>query len=917
MTETNLLTASCRMALAAYLHDMGKFAERARIPAAQEKDADGNTRKALNEALYCPDYQGRRTHIHAAYTAMAMDIIEQHLPQLIGADMHPFAAWKQQNTDDSLINAAAKHHRPETFLQWIIATADRLASGFERESFATYNAAADSADTQPRNHYTIRQRTIFESIHLASKEYKEDWRYPLQPLSVQAIFPQKASAVEQGGTKAAQEQYHVLWQTFLSGLEEIPASHRRDFSLWLDHFDSLWQTFTHAIPSATAGNTRPDVSLYDHSKTTAALAVALWRYHADLQHDPREIAESLRTQWDRERRDTDGQQAWTEEKFLLIQGDFFGIQNFLFSEGGEAAKRAAKLLRGRSFYVALLTDLAALSVLEALQLPATSQVINAAGKFLIVAPNTPSVIATLEKLQRDLDDWFLKHTYGQSNIGMVWTPACARDFQHGAQGAQSPFRILMKRLFAALETRKNQRFALCTAEAPSPVFENFLENFLHGVCPVDGRAPATVEIDDLGWVSAVAADQVQIGQWLTNKDRVLVARHPVEIRGQALKELHLPIFGWHLYFTGSEDESGRFGQAVADGQVSRMWDFSLPDSLDAPLWHGYARRQINAYIPRFGDLNTTEKDRYAGLEIGYSDAPKSFEHLAREDQRWSPGEGGAGEFNGIEALVTLKGDVDNLGQVFQTGLEQPTFAKMASLSRQMNGFFAIYLPFLCAREFKNTYTVFAGGDDFFLIGPWHSTIRLAQRMHQEFHRYVAQNPKIHFSAGMIMTKPGLPIRQLARQAEAALEKAKHFVPHMQRNGGNQTPPKNHVVLWNIPAAWPEFDSLFARAEQLDTLQQQYRLSRGYIYGLLSLVEMAEEEQSGGRPQSALWHSYFSYRTRRAMEKDIHDRGEMKDTEARRKRAQQDLQDEIYRGIVQYRERYKIPLFTYLYQQRDA
>ena len=31
MRDTELLAASCRVALAAYLHDLGKFAERARI----------------------------------------------------------------------------------------------------------------------------------------------------------------------------------------------------------------------------------------------------------------------------------------------------------------------------------------------------------------------------------------------------------------------------------------------------------------------------------------------------------------------------------------------------------------------------------------------------------------------------------------------------------------------------------------------------------------------------------------------------------------------------------------------------------------------------------------------------------------------------------------------------------------------
>ena len=42
-----------------HLHDLGKFAERARIPEAREKDVDGNTRQSINELLCCPEYNGR------------------------------------------------------------------------------------------------------------------------------------------------------------------------------------------------------------------------------------------------------------------------------------------------------------------------------------------------------------------------------------------------------------------------------------------------------------------------------------------------------------------------------------------------------------------------------------------------------------------------------------------------------------------------------------------------------------------------------------------------------------------------------------------------------------------------------------------------------------------------------------------
>ena len=97
-----------------------------------------------------------------------------------------------------------------------------------------------------------------------------------------------------------------------------------------------------------------------------------------------------------------------------------------------------------------------------------------------------------------------------------------------------------------------------------------------------------------------------------------------------------------------------------------------------------------------------------------------------------------------------------LGSYLSTRTAEPTFAKMAAnVERQMNAFFAIWLPAVCAVEFPNTYTVFAGGDDFFLIGPRRSTAA-RNKMASAFRTYVAENPGDHISsAGMSMTKPGL------------------------------------------------------------------------------------------------------------------------------------------------------------------
>lgn len=907
MTDRNLLDASSRVALAAYLHDLGKFAERARIEEARVKDADGNTAQVRNEQLYCPRAaSGRPTHIHAAYTAIALDLIEAHLPELVGDDMSPFAPWRDRDADDSLINAAAKHHRPESCLQWIVATADRLASGFEREEFDAYNTTADDEEAA-LNHYTTRQWTLFEEIRLGANadRAKPRWRYPLQPLSAAALFPVDSPQV---GSKAqAQDEYRKLWDAFKHSLDTIPTSHRRQLTLWLDHFDSLWLAYTQAIPAATAGAGRlikPNVSLYDHSRTTAALAVALWRHHADSGHESAAVRDELRAMWGRERASSsEADRAWHERKVLLVQGDLFGIQDFIFAEGGQTQRRAAKLLRGRSFYVSLLTELAALRVLDALALPPTSQVVNAAGKFLIVAPHIPRAVEALQQVQRELDRWFLDHTHGTSGIGLAWLPAAAADFRHGS-GAASPFRKLTTRLFEQLESRKLQRFGLCGGDPAPAVFDGFLDRCELGECQIDGRSPARVD-DDGVRMSELAADQVDVGHWLATESRVLVTREAV-----LDKTLRLPIFGYRVSFTGAEAASGRFGEMARSGDLVRAFDFSAPSSDTQVLWNGYARRSINAHVPRFGKAAAEDAERYRGLGEPGGDAPdptepKTLNHLARDDRTRDAD----GRWIGIEALCTLKGDVDNLGAIFQKGLEQPTFARMAALSRQMNAFFAVHLPALCSRDFPSTYTVFAGGDDFFLIGPWLSTMRLARQMRDDFTRYVAGNPDIHFSAGLSLTKPGLPIRQLADLAEEALQSAKSH-----RRCEHERPPKNAVSVWGTVVGWPGFDELLRAADRIGDLARDHELSTGYLYALLRYVDMAGDKT---RPENALWRSHFAYNTRRLVERRIRNEDGSDRTEKARSRLQTALATELVdRGIRQHGAAYKIALFTHLYQQRN-
>ncbi len=884
------LTASARIAFAAMIHDLGKLAERARVEYSAEQIEN-------HKHLYCPYHDDGaakyHSHVHAAYSAMAISQIETYLPAIVGQDFTPFAAWNSRDADDSLINAAAMHHKPNTFLQWIIATADRLASGFERD-FEQYNAERE------HNHYRSRLYPLLSELDSSTEEQQSTpvWRYPLQPLSVDALYPQLANDCEPVENEIAQQEYRKLWDFFCSGLQTIPASHRQQWPLWLDHYDSLWMATSHAIPSATVRNTRPDVSLYDHSKATAALATALWRYHAELDHDPLTVQSSLRNRSD-----------YDEEKFILVQGDVFGIQNLIFAQGGDTQKMAAKLLRGRSFYVSLLAETAALRIMEALELPTTSQILNAAGKFLLVAPNTARIRERLESIRQEMNKWFLENTYGEAGLGLAITPACSRDFTTTSKDGSSRYQDLLNRLFRELEKQKFQRFSLCHHEAPSPVFSRYIEQVqtAGGICAVNGRQPCEpmAEQETL-LISKIAADQIDLGHWLSQRhlSRLMLLREP-----QTQHCLRLPMFGFYVAMVSDEEQSGKFGQLAVNGILRRCWDLSLPQSANKPLFQGYARRYINGWVPTFSQHDLTYVERYGSNfgEMKNGDI-KSLEHLACENKRLDEQVQSDSRWQGITALGVLKGDIDNLGALFEAGLKKPSFAKTASLSRQFNLFFTTCLPYLCQKtpSLMNTYTVFAGGDDFFLMGPWRSQQDLALAMQKDFACYVGNNPKVHFSVGLLQVKPGYPVRAMAEAAEEALTLAKQ---HEDQQGDVI---KNAISIYGQVVSWSEYEKLLDLSSRLDDLRDEHHFSAGFIYRLLELCDLAAQEHR--TPAAALWRSRLAYQIRRNIVDRLVVNGS-ENAQLKKSQLQTKLACELEGAIRNHGQTYRIALQRHIYLNR--
>ena len=658
---------------------------------------------------------------------------------------------------------------------------------------------------QPELKESNKLFSLFENINQENE--KMQFFYDCQPLSPNSIFPEK----EEKDTALS-----THWDKFVQAITEIPKSHCDNPSLWLDHFDTAMQCFTCNLPSPYGD----EISFYDFTKAVAAFVVAL----AD-----QEINE--------------------EEPFLLIQGDFFGIQDFIFSGGSASNKGAAKILRGRSFQVSLFTELAALKILNACKLPTTSQMMNAAGKFLIVAPNTEEVKNAIKQVQSELNQWFIKETYGLIGLSIAVQSAKCGDFE------QNHYETLVKKLVENLEEQKLKRLDLTdTTQSVQEV------EYPNGVCEMNSFFPAQIGKER----SVISEDQIKIGEMLSKKQRIIISDINADINETQI--LKLLIFGFKVIFTNSREDTKEFGYPVKLLQIHRFWDFSLPKNTNSTIWNGYARRYINAYVP-FNE---------EGKII-------TFEDIETQDK-------------GQKALMTLKGDVDNLGTIFQEGIQSANIAKMAALSRQMNLFFSLWLPAYCAEQSQSMYTVFAGGDDFFLIGPWYSTQKVAHAMQQAFAHYVAENPKIHFSVGMVMSKSNIPVPRLGDLAEEALEKSKKI------DAG-----KNAVTIFNRSVKWEKWQFLLNLGDKIERLAKDYEISTAYIYSLIHFALQAENKEN--KIENSMWRSRFYYKTARYVVDKL--KKEEKSTALN-----QIITSLGDKGIETYKGDFIIPIFNYFYQQRN-
>ena len=394
-----------------------------------------------------------------------------------------------------------------------------------------------------------------------------------------------------------------------------------------------------------------------------------------------------------------------------------------------------------------------------------------------------------------------------------------------------------------------------------------------------------------------------LGTHLVKGKRLAVLSDTV---GVAKKErLLAPIFGrYQLVFTNDPME-----EEAARGELLNLWDLNV--EADGTLPVQSTCRIINGYVPLYHSQDEhddclllsrrSEEKTFDLIDMIKEGVPKTFSHIACKAKHLNTG---SGKCEGTEALGILKADIDNLGILMGCGLtdERFTLSRLATLSRQLNNFFTVYLPLVLKNEFKEVYTVFAGGDDVFLIGPWNSMAKLALYLRKQFAEYVCENDELSFSAGISVQKSHVPVDKLAEAAEEALESAKGM------------DNKNAVSMFGSTVSWEEFELLIACRATMQSWIETGMIGKAMMYRFNYLVSMAEQEKRV-REQEKIsmqdleclkWRSMFKY----SLTRNIHSSVKGKD----RERAMQEI-SVMADWLDRYGGAVRIPLWQLLYDQR--
>jgi len=758
--------------LAALLHDVGKFMQR-------DKDVKSDDTHEFLSRKFIEDYENTLKYDDWYDLEVVKELTFCHA-----------RPYKESEFFNKLTNAGKREFKR---LSAVVRASD------------SYSCKERNLEQQRRDHGrdVAPLDSIFSQINLQQKNAKNEkpfYRYHIASINPIDSFPGEFKKLDEG-------EISKQVSKFKNDFEKLPKFER--FEDLLNALLSLLEKHTWCIP----GDTRyeiSDVSLYDHLRTTCAIAACLYKYRIENRKG--------------------------REKFVLIGGDFSGIQDYIYGIGSEGA---AKRLRARSFFVTIFVEATIHKILDRLNLPITCNLFSAGGKFLLLAPNLDNIKNELNDLKAEIEDEIHKTFFNQFTFTLAWISSGGYKKLKNEKkyfGIHDFFEVADE-MFHELEIQKLKRSAsiLIDKETGDWQVEKFKATELYKSykgkdCNVCGKGPAVCpdkKPEELEICPICYQDKFIIGQKLPKVQYIGFSRSKVLDDSIRIYDNYYVTLLLEKVSANDFYLLYKIGNNASD---DKQEDFIL-------------RHYIANHVPTKGDRKEIE----------------TFEDIAKYSV-WKEEEG---KKVGSELLGILKADLDNLGLIFSRGFEDDekrtgkTISRYLTLSRMIDLFFSGWMKEIMERNDKNwltsrlselegidkallkeylggidlskIYTVYSGGDDLVLVGPWETMIIFSLFLNMEFRRFTCCNNNITLSAGLTVVKPKHPIAAGIREANELLEKSKQA-------------GKNRITLFDTTVEWEQMPNLINfflfLNERLN--KEKPMINTGFLHKLLKYHEMAKE-----------------------------------------------------------------------------
>lgn len=631
--------------------------------------------------------------------------------------------------------------------------------------------AVEGASTKPPEKPPGKVVSVFSRLQINGKSATNQVFLPYQLTDLQEVFPSQEPKGDE----------EMAYNGLLNELQQLNRTMKPQalaetlFFLQKKHH---WGVSAGIVPDT--------VSLFELNKLRAGLAVCLAHFE---------------------------EQTETPYPFLLASGDISGIQKFIYNIH---SRKAAKALKGRSFYLYLLVESIVGHLLETTGTTLANVVYASGGKFFLLLPNTPAVRQKLENTgQKITEQLFNLHkTSLYVEMGSVAFGLRNGTVVSEATNLQGESVDSMAKLWQTVSQR--------TIEKKSRKFDSLLTTQYNSFFADSGLA---IEgLNGKGYTPCAVT-----GIPVKTTDENLITKGGEE--------------GVDIYVSKPVKKQIELGEKLRTSNLLIYGGQSANDLLNLGFPLGLSKTvETNVPAAHLNELNFIDPAKSISQRFMFYGGNRQA--MATEKRVKYYDELSGSEEAGFRRLGVLRMDVDNLGKIFINSLqgEQQHFAVYSSLSAQLDLFFSGWLNALRnnSKYADHVNIVYSGGDDVFAVGRWDLIIEFAADIRKKFHEFTGNREDISISAGIAFTGGKFPVNKGAQLAGKAEDEAKKYLPSSE-NGILYE--KNAIHFFDETVSWhKEFDFVYELTHEFFNKVKNRTLSQNLLLHFQRFKQMKDKQK---------------------------------------------------------------------------